>query len=76
MEFTIVLECDMDPTEVSDFILNCQQRFPGLIAEHYHGPEFYFTGTEQVLRNFILNYYNVFATEKDVQYYFNMHMVK
>ena len=76
MEFTIVLECDMEPGDVTDFIADCQQRFTGLIAEHFHGPEFYFTGTEQVLRDFILNYYNVFATEKDVQYYFNMHMVK
>lgn len=76
MEFTIVLECDMDHNDVSDFITDCQQRFPSLKVEHFHGPEFYFTGTEQVLRDFILNYYNVFATEKDVQYYFNMHTVK
>ena len=76
MEFTIALECDVLSHEDSDFIADCQKKFPGLKVEHFHGIEFYFTGTEQVLRNFILNYYNVFATEKDVQYYFNMHMVK
>lgn len=76
MEFTIVLECDVKPDDDSNFIVECQQKFPGLKVEHFHGLEFYFTGTEEVLRDFILNQYNVFATEKDVQYYFDMYMVK
>lgn len=73
MKFTIVLDCDIETAEISNFILDCQQRFSGLIVEHFHGSEFYFTGTEDVLRDFILNYYDVFATEKDVQYFFDTH---
>ena len=76
MEFTIVLECDVKPDDDSNFIAECQQKFPGLKVEHFHGLKFYFTGAEQVLRDFITNHYNVFATEKDVKYYFDMYMVK